>query len=124
MGITMANKKVLKESDKKGYATDPDRINIKSYAIDKQKQPPAPKEPVKPAPSEIKKNQDRLTALTTKLGQQSQPSKPTPVKIDNVPTGGSDSDDTYKGPNYKKGGSVKSKIDGCAQRGKTRGKYC
>ena len=26
--------------------------------------------------------------------------------------------------NFKKGGAVKSKIDGCAQRGKTRGKYC
>ena len=27
-------------------------------------------------------------------------------------------------PGMKKGGAVKSKIDGCAVRGKTRGKYC
>ena len=127
----------MKESDKKGYSTDADRINIKNYAIDKPKPAPVP---AKPAPSEISKAQANLTDLTTRLGKQSQPSKPAqpsksvqsakpaqPVKLDNVSTGGSDSDETYEKSKYKSGGVVKSSAssrgDGCAQRGKTRGKW-
>ena len=123
----------MKESDKKGYAEDADRVNIKNYAIDKPKPKPAPV-PAKPAPSEISKAQANLTDLTTRLGKQSQPSKPVqsakpaqPVKLDNVSTGGSDSDETYEKSKYKSGGVVKSSAssrgDGCAQRGKTRGKW-
>ena len=131
----------MKESDKKGYSTDADRINIKNYDIDKPKPKPKPAPvPAKPAPSEISKAQANLTDLTTRLGKQSQPSKPVqsakpaqpskpaqPVKLDNVSTGGSDSDETYEKSKYKSGGVVKSSAssrgDGCAQRGKTKGKW-
>lgn len=82
----------MKESDKKGYAEDADRVNIKNYA---------PKEIVKPAPTN-----DRVPP----------PKKPL--------------DDMLKArgiEKYKSGGPVKSSAssrgDGCAQRGKTRGKW-
>lgn len=83
----------MKESDKKGYLTDADRVNIKNYA---------PKGSIKPEPIN-----DRVPP----------PKKPL--------------EDMLKARGIEKfssGGTVQSsaskRADGCAQRGKTRGKYC